>query len=354
MFINQRNTLMPALFVLGTGAATVLLCGVLAYSIGVHVENQRQFLPNYRPANVVEAQVEITMRYACNSSEANDVLLLGDSAMRCGLDTPLFESLTGTRAYNLATAAAMGVDGNELVLRKYLEHHPKPRVVVFGAYPWCIAWATDKLSPLEHEVRDAFFWTYLPYDEANRPRHAAPLEYYASQGVRNLYGFVTGGAMKYSNDAGAGYPKTFNSLSAAINARRGHWQLTGEMVQDEAPPAIPEVSSAKRDALVHLADFCASEGISMLICTTPLPDALHPDLAELSGFFQEITKKSPAARIHEPMFIRFSAEKFFDSAHCNAAGAADFTRIIADSCQSMLGSPFSHDQPRTNGHRATQ
>jgi hypothetical protein len=336
MAIEQRNSLLPALFVMATGAATFLLCGILSYALGLHAENSRQFLKNYRAPNLVEALSEISWRYAHLSDEANAVLFVGDSAMHCGLDPIVFEQLTGLRAYNLATMEATGVDGTEVLLREYLAHHPRPRLVVFGSHPRCMAHAIADVTPVELEIHDAFIWAYGPRDEANRPRHDMPIDYYASQGVWQLCGLLTEGTTKWANSLGSGYPGSFNALLANVNARRGQWQLTGKSDHELPPPPMPPVSLEKRDDLIHLAEFCQARGIAFLLCTTPYRDGERAEFADLERFLQSTAEKSAAVSLNEPLLIKLPGDKFFDPAHCNAAGAEEFTRIVAEGYKSML------------------
>ena len=71
------------------------------YFIGKHHDDRRLFLRNYRAPSDFEAFSFIAMSYAAESHEDNDVVFVGDSAVRADLDTRQFEQQTGLKAYNL-------------------------------------------------------------------------------------------------------------------------------------------------------------------------------------------------------------------------------------------------------------
>ena len=65
--------------------------------------------------------------------ETNDVLYLGDSTTLDGVNPVEIESATGARGYNLASGGQSLLDA-EMLLRHYLEHNAKPRMVMLGLF----------------------------------------------------------------------------------------------------------------------------------------------------------------------------------------------------------------------------
>ena len=69
----------------------------------------------------------MTMDYAENSPEANDLIFLGDSTCFAACLPNQFERQTGLRTYNLGVFGGLRFRGFAVVLRRYLRHHPPPR-----------------------------------------------------------------------------------------------------------------------------------------------------------------------------------------------------------------------------------
>jgi hypothetical protein len=78
------------------------------------------------------------MEYALTSDEYNDVIFLGDSAPLHAIDPVYFETLTGLRAYNLASFRPVSVYGQGFqgvrVRRKF---HEFPPMRQFGRRQGC-------------------------------------------------------------------------------------------------------------------------------------------------------------------------------------------------------------------------
>jgi len=97
------------------------------HAAGADVPELR-FLNASRSPTVDEASLTFVGEYAVRSHQANDVIFLGDSACRSGIDPLAFERLTGLRAYNLGTFGSSGPSVLAVSAKAYLSNHPRPQV----------------------------------------------------------------------------------------------------------------------------------------------------------------------------------------------------------------------------------
>ena len=83
-----------------------------------------------------------------NRPEANDVVFIGDSTCLCdAAQTRLFQQKTGRSAYNLGTVGVIGIDGYpHYPGAAYLQHHPKPKMLILCVTPKSIALPTVVLG----------------------------------------------------------------------------------------------------------------------------------------------------------------------------------------------------------------
>ena len=65
--------------------------------------------------------------------EHNDVVYLGDSTTLESVNPAVIDEQLGIQSYNLATGGQSAVE-SEVVLREYLAHNERPRLVVLGLY----------------------------------------------------------------------------------------------------------------------------------------------------------------------------------------------------------------------------
>ena len=112
-----------------------LFCGAFTY-IGANYEGPLRLLEPYRTPTYDEAVALCPVDYALSNTEKNDVILIGDSSCRCGINTRQFEKLTSLSAYNLGSFASNGVFSQLLTLQVYLGQHPPPRAVVLCLSPF--------------------------------------------------------------------------------------------------------------------------------------------------------------------------------------------------------------------------
>jgi hypothetical protein len=329
---------MPTFAVLGVILGMVAVLLAVTYSIGKKWEEDRHFLKNYRVPDQFELFLNMSIEYCRNSSEKNDVLILGGSSGRTGLDPQQLEDLTGLKAYNLASMGEFGMDKDLFTLRTYLEHHPKPQVVVL-----CVNPEELEFPPPDYiqETRSRFYWCFGDGSESTRPIHENPFEFHARQGGWILYGYATGGFERYANEpVPAFFGKSYNVFTKEIIARRGFDQLpTLHGPRKELKGTGPFVVSAyHRQQLENLALMTQEAGCLFLIRLAPISldvpqrnfDGIEPALAELE-------RQYPHAHVGRPVPLAYDADLCWDVAHLNSKGAAVFTTLLAQNVSDLVG-----------------
>jgi hypothetical protein len=112
----------------------LLLCASFC-GLGANYQGQLGLLEPYRAPTIDEATAVIPIEYAIDEHEPNDVVFVGDSTCRTGLDPRLFQKLSGLTAYNLGSSGRLSIWGQFATLTAYLAHHPAPRAVVLCMSP---------------------------------------------------------------------------------------------------------------------------------------------------------------------------------------------------------------------------
>ncbi len=324
----------PCLLVLCTVAVTIPLVVAPIFWIGKTYEDEKRFLMNYRPPNDHEVFLQVKMDYVRNCDEAVDVLFFGDSSCYAGIRPGQFEQTTGLKAYNLGLPGLIDTEGFALVLRSYLEHHPKPRLLVACFHPWML----DKTS-FAPEIRDRFLWCYGSGNTAVRPRHDDALRFYARQGAWNLLGELTGGVERRLTETIHGQIRdgdTYQSRQQLIRDQRGFVEFPpGAMVGLDLPRGVPDapyaVSSANRAGFFTLARICKENGILLLVRLMPVFAAEAPQNQDtLRAWSRELQSEGPGVVFGEPALLLFGRPFLWDKRHCNLAGAQKLTALLAD------------------------
>ena len=226
-FAPNWGRITPTLSALGIMALSILALFPPMYAVGKRIDDERTFLRNYRAPNEYEVFASIPMNYAIESDEANDVIFVGDSSLRCDVRTIQFEQDTGLKAYNLGNAGLIGIGGQIQIASNYLRHHPKPRLAVVCISPMALEPGGVAGRPQEEQdVSSRFLWCFGPGTENMRP-HISYL-YHVQQGFKYTYGELAGGFDRFANEP-VPYRggETYRSLHQSVTKERGFW---------EAPP----------------------------------------------------------------------------------------------------------------------
>lgn len=330
---GRWSAVRPSLAVLLVTAATTLAVGVPAYLQGVRGENQKRFLKNYRVPEWSESYTDWNMAYVLGAADSNDVLFVGDSSCVVGVDPRQFTARTGLSAYNLGAPGFLGFEGFLLIVRRYLDHHPAPRLMVLCLHP--TAFDTALLESRWPELRERFFWCYGEGSEARRPRHERPILDYAREGLRIAYGDVRGGFEHFAS-ASPGYQsgKTYRALQREVVERRGFFENAAVLGAQDASRAVKFerlAISPKCATLIRTLIALAKErGILVIIRPAPILKGTEPASPEpLRSWLGELEREQPDVVVSRPEVVTYDASDFGEAIHCNTQGADRFTAFVA-------------------------
>ena len=328
--------LWPSLWVLFIVTGTVAAISVPVFLIAGPYLSDSRFLRIYRAPYYAESAIEYQMDYALRSREYNDVIFLGSSAALAGVMPVLFEERTGLRAYNLATVASVGPDGELDIFRAYLENHPKPKMVVYAAFPPDIKQA----RPAVPEFRERFIRSYgraLKVQEPPPPRN--PI-FYLEEGVRVIFGLARGGEEHFYNQR-SGERLSHRGNGLAMARDRGF--LEYPQLEDQEFGYIDRhtsftVSQWHDRSFREIAEFTRDSGIEFVFWVMPVPAAGQPvNDAPLVEWGQQLQLDYSHVAVHGLPVAGYEHTMFAQSTHLNRAGAEAVTRAMAEDVLVLLG-----------------
>jgi hypothetical protein len=346
----SRAVLSPMIVVAGAAITTSAVLSVVSLYFAIGASPALRFFDPRRSPTVDEAWVVSTMDYALASAEKNDVVFLGDSICRTGIEPAQFERLTHLRAYNLGLLfGGLGPTVLPNVARSYLSRHPAPRIVVLCASPVCFE--RDVPSPYL-PIRDRFLNCY-GFDVPNVGSLEGSLQYVASLAYNVRQGALitcdriawslTGRRHDVRDDPLLeDEQQSYRSFEWIARKTRGYYALygTGHEANIDRADGIVLVYDAWDRGVRSLAEACEDAHVPLLIRLGPISAEASKNLnfAHLERWLEDLRHSYPhlaIARDHN--VLRYAPELCFDSTHLNVNGADKFTRQVADDVRAALG-----------------
>jgi hypothetical protein len=339
---GHRGRIVPTITVLAVVAAVALAVLPPMYVLGKRYDDERRFLRNYRAPNEYETFTSFPMNYATLSQEANDVVFVGDSGLRCGVRTTRFERETGYKGYNLGNVGLMGIDGQVPILEAYLKHHPKPRLIVVCMVPSQLnPGGVEYRPPEEREIKSRFLWCYGPGTEEMRPNSS--YLYHIQVGFKYTYGLLAGGFDRFANEP---IPcrgnETYRSLENVVSKERGFWETPPrrkEFVAARMKGASREptrVSDDFKKGFAVLIRLIADHGVPVLIRFTPWLPSASDYSPTIRAWAEELESKYPDVIVARPEVLLYDPELFYDGDHLTGEGADQFTRLVSMEVKQVL------------------
>jgi hypothetical protein len=342
-------------------AAFCLFCGSFAY-VGANYEGQLRLLEPYRPPNADEAVVLIPVDYALNSNEANDVLFIGDSTCRCGVDSKRFTKLTGLTAYNLGTAGSTGIWGNYITLNLYLAHHPVPRAVVLCISPISLLVTKSQSGgggngeggggggqTSAGSLYERFARAYGPPGSRKSvlADGSASLKYFINRGMsvtRVMPGaFAHGHFPDRLDDPLYGFSsETYRSLRAKTSESRGFFPLpkrqdNGVIVEELAEPHT--IVPSMNEIVCDFAALAQSRSFRLIIRLAPMSREVGPwDHECLPVWVKKVEEQFPQVAFGRPLLLWYEPDACWDSIHVNSRGVERFTDSLSHDVIGIVGS----------------
>jgi len=302
----------------------ILLVAIPAYTLGWKWESKREFLKSYHTPDWSEAYIKNQMDYVLHSNEANNIIFVGDSTTTVGIQPVLFEKMTGLRGYNLALPGFVGIDTNLRLIELYLENHPAPRLLVYGAHPK--DYGLD--APNWGQIRPRFAWSYGVWSGAQATENDFTPMYYVREGIRIAAGELRGGRSHY-------FPKSVTDWKELVLRQRGFFASPGVLAENEKfkPVEIERfvVSPWYSRHLHALAQLTRKHGIRLMIQPTPVMVREHQeDASQLFAWLQAFQGEYPHIIVGSSEMLLYDAARFSEPVHMNAAGASQFTSQLAE------------------------
>jgi hypothetical protein len=327
--------------------------GVASYRAGSNTESELRFLEPRRAASVGEVVVAFPVEYALHSDEKNDVVFVGDSTCRCGVDPIAFQRSSGMSAFNLGLIGPVGPMGFFITAKAYLLRHPAPRILVL-----CVAPVAFEESAAEIDIRLAnrlpsrFEATYGPEVPGVIPLEKG-LRYFIQRGSLDFYSWIskTGRSEVDVRDLPLlEMPKeTFRSVMRAKRGTRGYDPLPGQhgrIVTLQAPGQPVKIHEEWDRNVRQLAEQCEAMDIPFLLRFSPMPSDLEhkKDFSPLERWLQDLLRHYRTMRIARPHLLWYDRSVCWDDVHLNGQGVAAYTaQLVKDVCD-VLGTRTPADE----------
>jgi hypothetical protein len=330
--LGSSRLVVAALF-LAVGVVTFSAISTAAYWAGRGVPTDLRFLESNRAPTRDEAFVACPVEYALHSSEANDVIFLGDSVCLHGLDPYTFEKLTSLKAFNLGSFGFVGPVGYPIVARAYFLNHPKPRAVVL-----CVSALSFDVDPEKHggSIPRRFENAYGP--ELGAASQFAKLVRIGSQSGRNWlcrWQDVRDVPLYAMQD------ETYRSYQRRWAASRGYVVLPGthgKLHQLEEFAKVAQIRDDWNLGIGRLADECKSFAVPLIIRFAPLSTELRQgrDYAPVERWAESVKALRPEIIMAQPALQWYDVALSWDRVHLNVAGVEKFMPVVARDVKAAL------------------
>jgi hypothetical protein len=347
---RQKSCLAATLLVAATASVILLVLAGASFCIAKSAPPALRFFDPRRPPTVDEAWAVCVMDYALSSTEKNDVVFLGDSICRSGLEPVQFERSTRLRAYNLGVLfGGLGPDVLPNVARSYLLKHPAPRMMVLCCSPVCF----ERDVPAAYvPLRDRFLNCYaleVPGDQSFEARRSdiMNLSYLIKQGT--LLGWDKIAALLNGHDHDArddsldgGETLTYRSLEQQTRQSRGFYAMVGSGHETslDRPSGNVLIDDEWDRGVRRLADTCEKAHVPLMIRLGPISAQASRNLNfdAVERWLKQLHVSHPHLMLpRDHNLLRYAPELCFDSTHPNVQGAALFTTRVADEVRTALG-----------------
>lgn len=286
-----------------------------------------RFLDPYRQPSIDEAMVLCAMEHAVGAHEQNDVIFLGGSSCRCGID-PRQLPMT---SYNLGSHAGLQPQAILLTLKAYLAHHPAPKVVAL-----C-------LSPISFDFRDDDEWANGMTERFVAAYGSELTLSTVERFVRRGFGqFITWGKPDLRGLRLRGQESdTYASYHGKVSEGRGFFPIgEGRNPGCRLPNIGLDFSISPRWAqLVRDLDReCELHECKLLVFFTPVFRGLttERDLSEANRWFAKVAADNPRVVTKGGAIWSVDDELMYDAVHLNRAGVARFMPVVAKDVEEAL------------------
>jgi hypothetical protein len=345
--LQRMPYLIPTALVALTAIAELLILGGSGFLTARRAEPVLRFFDPRRPPTMDEAWTGCVMDYALASTENNDVIFLGDSICRSGIEPNEFEQRTRLRGYNLGVLfGGLGPEVMPSVARTYLLRHPTPGLVVFCMSPVCFEKEVDAAFVQLHERFLGCFVFEAPNLQtlAGIRSYAQSILFLSRQGtVLGWYRWRDGRQHDVRDDfLDEKRTQTYRSLEKQTRTARGFYSMVGSGRKGflDRTRRVVRIDPAWDRGVRRLASICQQAHVPLLIRLGPISSGASRDLnfSAVEQWLSELGASCPQLIIErDNRILRYPPEFCSDGMHCNFRGAVKFTSRVANEVLHALG-----------------
>jgi hypothetical protein len=339
--------LVTALIAIVASLELLILAG-FGFSTARRAEPVLRFFDPRRSPTMDEAWTATVMDYALTSNDDNDVVFLGDSICRSGIEPIEFQKRTRLRGYNLGVLfGGLGPEVVPDVARSYLLRHPAPRAVVFCMSPVCFEKEVDAAFVQLHER----FLDCFAFDAPNLQTLAGIRSYAHSILFLIRQGTVLGWYRPQQGrqpDVRDDYldlerTQTYRSLVKLTRKSRGFYPMVGSGRKGflDRRQRVVRVHPAWDRGVKRLASICREAHVPLMIRLGPISTGACKDLdfSAVERWLSELKASCPELIMSsEHRLLRYPPQLCSDGMHCNIRGAVKFTARVANEVLSAVPS----------------
>jgi hypothetical protein len=331
-----------ALAVMATTTLALAIFAIVSYGIGRGRNTEQRFFYSWIAPTLDEATVVCPVEYALRTDDKNDVVFVGDSTCRTGLDPERFERLTGLSAYNLGSLRGIGAAGFVITAKAYLLHHPKPRALVLCVTPTCFEIDSGTFGgPLPGR----FAANYGPEVSEVVPK-IDRISYFSKRGVWSVWprvdaakGWLHGQDVRDVPLTGH-EAETYHTLQRKTRDSRGFFPLPGSQGPAKGiGGAEPTLIRDEWDkGIRRIAEICDGAGVPLLIQFAPISAQIANarDFSPLETWSRELESTYWHTTVARPIVLIYNSPLMWDSLHLNSAGVEKFLLVVAKDVQASL------------------
>ncbi|MBA3403436.1 MAG: hypothetical protein H0U13_01945 [Gemmatimonadaceae bacterium] len=254
-------------------------------------------------------------------NDHNAVVYIGDSTTLDGVNPVIAEAELGMRGYNLASGGQTLVE-SEMVLRHYLQHNPKPRVVMLGLFV-----NRDPATEINPEI-------YVGLSGDDRATMRAKVEDQAMSPISRSFR-VFNSFKIYRNRNVISYfidhmNKRVTGESRGSELVRGHLAL--DYSKAEKPSKASRTAELNERGLDSFLDFCAEQRLPVLMFeppNTPGFSGITSNRPQLIATIETRARTRRDVRFRSfdgPASLDYAKDEWSGRNHLNRKGAVRFTR----------------------------
>jgi hypothetical protein len=311
--------------------------GLLA--VFLHAGAALGIFPRPRPALDIDRTILVHQADASRMSQPASLVLLGDSSCMMDVNAAALQSLTGQPALNLGTLSYLDLDSYTLLLRQYIENHPRAlKTVVLLLHPMALRLAEphtdhaqflrDYLEGIDSSPGSAWnsrFQWVLGLDKLRNRILARCLPTPLPGSFGQYYGFTTG-------------------LERCLSEKQG-----GAVDPNHLPPrGNPEFQINPRwEKLCRRFRKALPSGVTLAVGITPVP-------ANFPGSDYPLVHKKMLATLADwlradatldGLPATLPADRFAGTTHLNGSGAREYTRLLGQALERIPSRPAAARPP---------